>query len=125
MVLSHANVSNGDTQAKNLLELELDGALDVVDLGGKVLSMGDGGRELSGLGETGSEETGNLLDELLRGDEGIVLASKLLDELLVLVELLQVINRHRLEGVVLGTIDIVLVSENASNPVSWSSWLAF
>lgn len=35
------------------------------------------------LGQTGSEETGNLLDESLRSDEGIVLAGKLLDELLV------------------------------------------
>jgi len=50
--------------------------------------MGDGSRELSKLGETGSEETRDLLDQLLGGDEGIVLASHLLDELLVLVELL-------------------------------------
>jgi hypothetical protein len=69
------------------------------------------------LGETGSEETRNLLDESLRSDEGIVLASKLLDELLVLVELLQVISGHGVDTTVLGTIDIVLVTENATRKI--------
>lgn len=46
--------------------------------------MGDGRGELAGLGETGAEETGDLLDEGIGGDESVVLASKLLDELLVL-----------------------------------------
>ena len=43
------------------------------------------------LGETRTQETGDLLDQGVGGDEGIVLASKLLDELLVLVKLLQVL----------------------------------
>ena len=38
------------------------------------------------LGETGTKETGNLLDESRRGKEGIVLLGKLLNELLVLVK---------------------------------------
>ena len=38
------------------------------------------------LGETGAEQTGNLLDEGLRGKESVVLLGQLLDELLVLVE---------------------------------------
>ena len=38
------------------------------------------------LGKTGTKETGNLLDESLRGKEGIVLLGKLLNELLVLVK---------------------------------------
>jgi hypothetical protein len=113
LVLSHTDVSDGDTQAENLLELELDGALDVIDLVGQVLGVGDGSRELSKFGETGSEETRDLLDQLLGGDEGIVFASHLLDELLVLVELLQVVDGHELDTVVLGTVDIVLVTEDA------------
>jgi hypothetical protein len=92
----------------------------------------DGSGELSGLGETGSEKTGNLLDQGIGGDEGIVLASKLLDELLVLVKLLQVLQKsqyrfsrrvsehthvsaHGIDTVVLGTIDIVLVTEDAKS----------
>lgn len=48
LLLGHADVANGNTKAKNLLQLELDGGLDVGDLGGHVLSVGDGGGELAG-----------------------------------------------------------------------------
>jgi len=65
------------------------------------------------LGETGAEQTGDLLDQGVGSDEGIVLASKLLDELLVLVELLEIIGAHGVDTAVLGTVDIVLVTENA------------
>lgn len=65
------------------------------------------------LGQTGTQETGDLLDQSLGSKEGIVLASKLLDELLVLVQLLQVISGHSIDAVVLGTVEIVLVTENA------------
>lgn len=58
-----------------------------------------------------------LLDQGLGGDESIVLASELLDELLVLVELLQVVGRHGVDTAVLGTVDIVLVTENADGHV--------
>lgn len=65
------------------------------------------------LGETRTQKTRNLLDERIRGEESIVATGKLLDELLVLVELLQVIGRHGLNAQVFGTIEIVLVTENA------------
>ena len=65
------------------------------------------------LRETGAQETGNLLDQGVGSDEGIVLACELLDQLLVLVELLQIVRRHGVNTAVLGTIDIVLVTENA------------
>jgi len=65
------------------------------------------------LGQTRTQDPGNLLDQGVGSDEGIVLASKLLDELLVLVELLQIVRRHGINTTVLGTIDIVLVTENA------------
>lgn len=64
------------------------------------------------LGETGTQETGNLLDETLGSDESIILASKLLDELLVLVQLTEVLSRHAIEAVVLSTVKIVLVTKN-------------
>ena len=65
------------------------------------------------LGKTGTQETRNLLDQSLGSDEGIVLASELLDQLLVLVELSQVLSGHGVNTAVLGTVDIVLVTENA------------
>jgi len=47
LLLSHANVADGDTHAQNLLELELDGRLDLVDLAGEVIRVRDGGGELA------------------------------------------------------------------------------
>ena len=47
LVLSHLNMANCDTQAKNLLELELDRGTDLRDLVVEILSMRDGGGELS------------------------------------------------------------------------------
>ena len=82
-------------------------------------------------GKTGSQDTGNLLDQGVGSNESIVLAGKLLDELLVLVELLQVlfklsdmfrcsvcrvthISAHGIDTMVLGTVNVVLVTENAN-----------
>lgn len=72
-----------------------------------------GSREKHTLGQTGTEQTGNLLDEGVGGDEGIVLARELLDELLVLVELLEIVGAHGVDTAVLGTINVVLVTEDA------------
>jgi hypothetical protein len=99
LILSHADISNSDTHAENLLQLELDGALDISDLVGQIFSVADGCWEFAGFGETGSEETGNLFDEGVGCDEGIVLASELLDKLLVLVKLLQVVGAHGINTV--------------------------
>jgi len=117
LLLGHLDVADGDTHAENLLELELDGGLDLVDAASQVVGVRDGSGELAGLGQTRTQETGDLLDEGLGGNEGVVLAGKLLDELLVLVELLQVISGHGVNTTVLGTIDIVLVTENADGHV--------
>lgn len=48
LLSGHANVADSDTHAENLLQLELDGGLDLVDLASKVVGVGDGGRELAG-----------------------------------------------------------------------------
>ena len=117
LVIRHLDVANSHTEAENLLELELDGALNLSDLLLQVLVVRDRSGELAGLGKTGAEETRDLLDESVGGDESIVLASKLLDELLVLVELLQVVGGHGVDTTVLGTVDIVLVTENADGHV--------
>lgn len=69
------------------------------------------------LGQTRTQETRNLLDQAVGSDEGIVLAGKLLDELLVLVQLLQVVSGHGVDATVLGTVDIVLVTQDADGHV--------
>jgi len=113
LVVVHVNMTDSDTQAQDLLELELDGGAHLVELVGEVLVVGHWGRELASLGETGPKETGDLLDEGLRGKESVVLLGEFLNELLVLVELLQVINRHVFEVDLLRAIDVGGISKNA------------
>jgi len=98
LVLGHTDVADSDTQAEHLLELELDGGAQLVGLGNQIVSVGDGGGELTGLMETRTQQTRNLLNESLGSKEGIVLLRKLLYQLLVLVELLEVINGHELKA---------------------------
>jgi hypothetical protein len=63
--------------------------------------------------KTWSQETGDLLNQGIGGEEGIIFAGQFLDKLLVLVQLLQVIGGHGINAVVLGTIDIVLITQDA------------
>jgi hypothetical protein len=79
-------MADSDTQAKNLLQLELDRRTNLGKLVGQVLGVGNGGGEFSSFGETGSEQTGDLLDQSFRGQESVVLLGELLDELLIFVE---------------------------------------
>ena len=79
-------MADGDTQTKNFLQLELDRRTDLGELVAKILSVGNGGRELSSLGETGPEETRDLFDQSFRGQESVVFLGELLDELLVFIE---------------------------------------
>ena len=113
LIIRHLDVADGDTEAENFLKLELDGALDLGNLLLEVLAVRDGGGELAGLGETGAQETRDLLDKSLGSKESVVLLGELLDELLVLIELLQVLNGHELEVDELGTVDIGGVGKNA------------
>jgi hypothetical protein len=86
LVVVHLDVADSNTQAQNLLELELDGGANLRALCGEVFSMRHGGREFAGLGETRTEETRNLLDESFRGKESVVFLGKFLDELLVFIK---------------------------------------
>jgi len=113
LILSHLDMADGNTQAENFLKLELDCRLDFNNLVTKILSVIDGGGELSSLRETGAEETWDLLDEGLGRQERIVLLGKLLNKLLVLVKLLQIISSHVLQLNLLRTIDVSSIGKNA------------
>ena len=92
----------------------------------------------SHLVEARTKQPGDLLDEGVRAEEGIVALSQPLHLLLVLVELLQVITRHGRDILLLGLVDMSLVSQqtdlefppgNMSQPAavccsaSWTSQL--
>lgn len=108
----HGDVTDAATKAENLLELELDGGTDFLDLVGEVVSEGDGGGELVGTVHEGSNDTGNGLDDGFGGEEGIILRAHLLDELLVLVELLEIFHGH---GGDTGLLGLVFVLEVAND----------
>lgn len=55
-----------------LLHLEFDGGFDLIHLGIQVLIVGEQGRELASLVQPRAQDTRNLLDQGLRGQEGIV-----------------------------------------------------
>ena len=78
--------------------------------------MRDGSGELSGLGQTRTQETGDLLDQGVGSHESIVLASELLDELLVLVELLQVLRVCQLCSRALAVSRVLTSVDMASTP---------
>ena len=109
----HIGVSDSNRQAENLLHLELDGGLEFFNLGGQGIGVGQDGRELAGLVEARTEDTGNLLDERFGGEEGIISLGELLDQLLVFVELLEVISGHARDIFSLGFITVLLVTEDA------------
>lgn len=113
LVLAHVDVADGDRQAQDLLHLELDGGLDLVNLLGHRLGVSQQTGELAGLVQSGAQQTGNLLDQRLGGQEGVVLLRQLLHQLLVLVQLLQSLGIHEGHTGGLGLIAMLLVSQNA------------
>ena len=65
-------MADSNVQAQYLLELELDGRLHLVDLGGEILALLDQGWEFASLVEAGTEQTRDLLDQSLGCKEVVV-----------------------------------------------------
>ena len=61
--------------------------------------------------EPWAEEPGDLLDQGVGGQEGVVLGRQLLHLLLVLVQLLQVVGGHGGDAGSLGLVNVLLISE--------------
>jgi len=106
---------NADTQ--NLLELELDGALEVVDFLFHVLGVGDEDREFVRFVQMRTKQTGNLTDDRIRSQEAVVLGCELLDRLFLLVflhvtVLLQLLEAEEGKSELLGLVTVLLIAEN-------------
>lgn len=113
LILLHGDVSNSDRQTQNLLHLELDCGLDLFDLAQHRLLVGQQTRELASLVQTGTQQTRNLLNQRLGGQESVIRFGQFLDQLLVLVQLLQSFSIHEFNAVGLGLITMLLVTQNA------------
>lgn len=109
----HVDVTDAAAEAENLLELELDGGADFLNLIGEVITEGNGGGELVGTVHVGTDNTGNGLDDGFGGEEGIELGAHLLDELLVLVEFLEVFHVHGGDTGLLGLVFMLEVANDA------------
>ena len=66
LLLRHLHIAHGHVQAKNLLHLELDGGLEVQNLGVQVIGVGDQGGELTGLERKGLGVEGAKLEDMAR-----------------------------------------------------------
>jgi len=82
--------------------------------------VSDQQRELAGLVESRAEKSGDLSDDSLRGEERVVLGGELLDELLVLVQLLQIIDREEIDSDLLSLITVELITEDTDGVVGLS-----
>ena len=68
---------------------------------------------ISHLVQSWAKQPGDLLDEGVRAEEGIIALGKLLHLLLVLVQFLQLICRHAGQPLLLGLVTVSLVSQDA------------
>merc|ERR1712054_41138 len=114
LVVRHLDVRSGDTEGQHLLELELDSGTDAVNLLDDVLTVLEQGRELTELVHGRSKQTGDLLKDGLGSKEEAVLAGKLLDLLLVLVEGLEGLNVHARDASGLGGLDVLGITKDAA-----------
>merc|ERR1719312_1301454 len=112
--LGHSNVANSNTEAQNFLHLELDGGLQIQSLLLQVVIVGHQGWELTSLIQSWTQQSWDLLDEGVRSKESIIGSSKLLNLLLVLVQLLKVISRHGVHAKGLGFINMLLISQQTN-----------
>lgn len=96
-----------------LLHLELDGALQLLNLSWDVVAVVEWRRELAGLVETTTENLLQLLDNGVGGEEGVVRVGQLLDLLVLFVQLLEVLKGHAWDVVGLGLVAVLFVSQHA------------
>jgi hypothetical protein len=113
----HGHVSDGDGHAHDLLHLELDGSLLGINLLLHVVGLVKKGGKFTGLGQTRTQDTGDLLEDRTGGQESVVLLGELLDDLLVLVELLQVLDGHSVDADGVGLFAVALGTKNAYRKV--------
>jgi len=112
-LLLHVNVANAATEAKNLLELELDCCLEFGCFFCEVVTQSDGCWELVGTIHERADDTGDCLDDRLGREECIEVGAHLLDELLVLVEFLEVFHVHARDTLLLCLVLMLKIADDA------------
>jgi len=90
------------------------------DLSDHIVSLSQNGWKLTGFVQTWSQQSRNLSDQSIGGQESVVFFGELFNQLFVLVELFQVFDGHVWDVMFDGFIDMGLVTEDA-NGKFWSS----
>jgi len=125
LLVFHIGGSDGDVHAGNLLELPLDGCLDIVDLLLDGLVVRHWLWESVDSVQDWTKHNWNLLNEVVSGEQEIVLLGPALDKLFVLVELLQGIQCGHI-NVKTGSLNLILmllIGNQADLEVwSWNVW---
>jgi len=114
VVGSHGHVARGNGETEHLLKLELDGSLQLLHLADHIVRVSDHRRKLAGFVQSGSQNTGNLLDERVRRHERVVFLGEFLDQLFVLVHLLERLLVHARDSIGGGFIAMLLIPQNAN-----------
>lgn len=87
--------------------------LQLVDLGGDLLSLGEGDGESVHLDEDVAQELGGLLGHGVAGEEDVVLLGPLLDFGLVLIESLEAVNIDVSDSIGSGLLDMGSIGKDA------------
>merc|ERR1712142_338986 len=111
-ILGHLDMSDSNSQTKDLLHLELDGSLDVIDFVHHLVPMSYHGWELAGFVETRSQKTRDLFDQGVRSNKTIISLGQFLHQLLILVQLLQSFYIHVWDVVGFRLITMGFVTKN-------------
>jgi len=121
LLIGHLLVTDGNIEAGNLLQLPLDGSLNVIDLLLNRLVVSDWLREHTNSVKNGTENNWDLLNEGVGSEQEGVLFGPLLDLLLVLVELLESVHAGNINlNLSLGDFIGVLLIGNDADLEVWS-----
>jgi len=99
-------VTDGGAEAEHLLQLELNGSLDLLDLISDQFVLLEHHGELADLVQGVTEELGDLLHQGLAGQQDVVGLGPALNGLLLLVELLQALNVDEVDADLLGLLAV-------------------
>jgi len=114
LFLSKRSIGNSNTKAKGLLHLELNLRLELKNLSGKIISVLNDSRELTGTVESRTVKLGNLTKNSLTSKEAVVLLAELLHGLLVTADSLKTINTKARKVELLGLIKVDLITKDAN-----------
>ena len=125
LIIGHLLVTGSNVEAGDLLELPLDGSLNVVDLLLEWVVVSNWLWEHTNSVKDWTEDNWDLLDKSISGEEEGVFLGPLLNLLLILVEFLQVIKVGAVDLDTRGfeLISVLLIGNQADLEVwSWDVW---